>query len=384
MLNKVEYINKKISDLFVFTKGTNEFNRKTINIDKGDFPVYSGQTENNGIIGYSNKFNHDGNFIRIITVGDVGNITIIKGKFSLAQNNGILVPLKSTDVENLNLEYIRFVLMNNLAKLAKGEGKQKSLLKRDIDNFYIPLPVIKDKFDLNTQNKMVEKFSELEKIRNTLYEDSECIKSINIEFNSDEYEYKDFKVSVLFDLTIQTNGSSFTKSFIRANPGDIPVYGATKLEDEVGYGYVKDNAIIDNQRKQYVKYFQDCLTYNIDGSAGYVFYRKGKFSLSEKVRPLVLRPEYEKLIDKNYLKYIIQPIFRKNIKGRKGPNGENEFTKISKRDIENLLIPIPVNADGFPNLNAQIFVAENYIKLEKIKKNMLDIINEVLSANLEF
>lgn len=384
MLNKVEYINKKISDLFVFTKGTNEFNRKTINIDKGDFPVYSGQTENNGIIGYSNKFNHDGNFIRIITVGDVGNITIIKGKFSLAQNNGILVPLKSTDVENLNLEYIRFVLMNNLAKLAKGEGKQKSLLKRDIDNFYIPLPVIKDKFDLNTQNKMVEKFSELEKIKNTLYEDSECIKSINIEFNSDEYEYKDFKVSVLFDLTIQTNGSSFTKSFIRANPGDIPVYGATKLEDEVGYGYVKDNAIIDNQRKQYVKYFQDCLTYNIDGSAGYVFYRKGKFSLSEKVRPLVLRPEYEKLIDKNYLKYIIQPIFRKNIKGRKGPNGENEFTKISKRDIENLLIPIPVNADGFPNLNAQIFVAENYIKLEKIKKNMLDIINEVLSANLEF
>lgn len=384
MLNKVEYINKKISDLFVFTKGTNEFNRKTINIDKGDFPVYSGQTENNGIIGYSNKFNYDGNFIRIITVGDVGNITIIKGKFSLAQNNGILVPLKSTDVENLNLEYIRFVLMNNLAKLAKGEGKQKSLLKRDIDNFYIPLPVIKDKFDLNTQNKMVEKFSELEKIKNTLYEDSECIKSINIEFNSDEYEYKDFKVSVLFDLTIQTNGSSFTKSFIRANPGDIPVYGATKLEDEVGYGYVKDNAIIDNQRKQYVKYFQDCLTYNIDGSAGYVFYRKGKFSLSEKVRPLVLRPEYEKFIDKNYLKYIIQPIFRKNIKGRKGPNGENEFTKISKRDIENLLIPIPVNADGFPNLNAQIFVAENYIKLEKIKKNMLDIINEVLSANLEF
>lgn len=384
MLNKVEYINKKISDLFVFTKGTNEFNRKTINIDKGDFPVYSGQTENNGIIGYSNKFNHDGDFIRIITVGDVGNITIIKGKFSLAQNNGILVPLKSTDVENLNLEYIRFVLMNNLAKLAKGEGKQKSLLKRDIDNFYIPLPVIKDKFDLNTQNKMVEKFSELEKIKNTLYEDSECIKSINIEFNSDEYEYKDFKVSVLFDLTIQTNGSSFTKSFIRANPGDIPVYGASKLEDEVGYGYVKDNAIIDNQRKQYVKYFQDCLTYNIDGSAGYVFYRKGKFSLSEKVRPLVLRPEYEKLIDKNYLKYIIQPIFRKNIKGRKGPNGENEFTKISKRDIENLLIPIPVNADGFPNLNAQIFVAENYIKLEKIKKNMLDIINEVLSANLEF
>lgn len=384
MLNKVEYINKKISDLFVFTKGTNEFNRKTINIDNGDFPVYSGQTENNGIIGYSNKFNYDGNFIRIITVGDVGNITIINGKFSLAQNNGILVPLESTDVKNLNLEYIRFVLMNNLAKLAKGEGKQKSLLKRDIDNFYIPLPVIKDKFDLNTQNKMVKKFSELEKIKNTLYEDSECIKSINIEFNSDEYEYKDFKVSELFDLTIQTNGSSFTKSFIRSNPGDIPVYGATKLEDEVGYGYVKDNAIIDTQRKQYVKYFQDCLTYNIDGSAGYVFYRKGKFSLSEKVRPLVLKSKYEKLIDKNYLKYTIQPIFRKNIKGRKGPNGENEFTKISKRDIENLLIPIPVNADGFPNLTAQTFIAENYIKMEKIKKNMLNIINEVLTVNLEF
>ena len=81
MLNKVEYINKKISDLFVFTKGTNEFNRKTINIDKGDFPVYSGQTENNGIIGYSNKFNHDGNFIRSLLLVMLETLLLLKENF---------------------------------------------------------------------------------------------------------------------------------------------------------------------------------------------------------------------------------------------------------------------------------------------------------------
>ncbi len=83
--------------------------------------------------------------------------------------------------------------------------------------------------------------------------------------------------------------------------------------------------------------------YNIDGTAGYIFYRKGRFSLSEKVRPLIIKEELKEVLNPEYLKYIMQPIFRKNIRGRKGPNGENEFTKIGKTIIEDLLIPIPVD-----------------------------------------
>ncbi len=380
MSNNIEYINKKISDLFRFVKGTNEFNKKTINSDKGIYPVYSGQTENEGIIGYSNKYCFDGEYIRIITVGDVGNISIIKGKFSLAQNNGVLVPI-SEDAKNLNLDYIRYILSNNLSKYAKGEGKQKSLLKRDIDNFVLSLPFYDDEYDANTQKKLVTKFQKIEEIKKTLSDDEMNIKNISLEISKNDYNYNEYKVSDIFDLSIQTNSSKFTKTFIRDNCGDIPVYGATKLENEVGYGFVKDNAIIGTNQK--VKYFEDCLTYNIDGSAGYIFYRKGRFSLSEKVRPLILKAEYEDLFDKDYLRFVMQPIFRKNIKGRKGPNGENEFTKISKKNIQDLLIPIPIDESEMPDLEMQKSIAQKYMKFENIKKNMIENINDVLKSRLE-
>ena len=159
------------------------------------------------------------------------------------------------------------------------------------------------------------------------------------------------------------------------------MYGATKLENEVGYGFVKDNASISKNQK--VKYFENCLTYNIDGSAGYIFYRKGRFSLSEKVKPLILKSEYENLLNKDYLKFVMQPIFRRNIKGRKGPNGENEFTKISKKDIQDLLIPIPVDKHGTPNLETQKSIAQKYMKFEDIKKNMITNISDVLHSGLE-
>lgn len=59
----------------------------------------------------------------------------------------------------------------------------------------------------------------------------------------------------------RTNNSQFTKTFINNHKGDVPVYGASLEENEVSYGYVADNL-------PGIKYFNDCLTWNIDGSIG--------------------------------------------------------------------------------------------------------------------
>ncbi len=40
------YKSLKLSELFIFEKGSNELNKKTINENSGNIPVYSGQTEN--------------------------------------------------------------------------------------------------------------------------------------------------------------------------------------------------------------------------------------------------------------------------------------------------------------------------------------------------
>ena len=382
------YKSLKLSELFTFEKGSNEFNKKTINENSGNIPVYSGQTENNGIIGYSNKSTYSGRYIRIITVGEAGKCNIIEGEFSLAQNNGILKPIDDKNMENISLEYIMYLLNKKLPPLSRGEGKQKSLLKQHILDVYIDIPMLKNnQFDFKTQKKIAIKFQKIDEKFWKLITDKISLQNITIDLEKyDNCVFK--KVSDIFDLSVPTNNSKFTKSFIKKFHVDIPVYCETKLPNEVGYGYVKDNIEMIEMKngKQIVtkiKYFENCLTYNIDGTAGYIFYRKGRFSLSEKVRPLVIKEEFNGILNPEYLKYIMQPIFRKNIRGRKGPNGENEFTKIGKTIIEDLLIPIPVDNNQKYSYEKQTEIANQYKKLERIRDIIISKIDDVINVQFD-
>jgi hypothetical protein len=189
------------------------------------------------------------------------------------------------------------------------------------------------------------------------------------------------EVQEIFDLTkSSTNGSKFTLSYIQNNSGNIPVYGAVKFENRVSYGYVRDNAVIEENNngkinKTKVKYFENCLTYNIDGQGGcgYIFFRTGRFSLSEKVKPLIIFDKYKDFLDPMYLKYVMQPIFLANVRGR----------KITKTIIQNLVISIPIKEDGSFDLKAQKEIAEKYKKLGEIKKILCSQINHVLDIELD-
>lgn len=172
------------------------------------------------------------------------------------------------------------------------------------------------------------------------------------------HERKRINLDDLFDLKIPSNSSWFTKRFINENKGEIPVYGASKIESEVSYGYVKDG--LDK-----VKYFKDCLTYNIDGTAGYIFLRKGKFSLSEKVKPLIVKDIYKDKVDLEYLKYILEPIFRSNVKGRKG---KSEYTKLSPNMIKDIEIELPLNEFGEIDYQKQKEISNKYKTISQQKE----------------
>lgn len=79
----------------------------------------------------------------------------------------------------------------------------------------------------------------------------------------------------IFDFSISTN-SGLTKSFVNSHKGTVPVYGASQDLSIPSYGYIQDGL-------EGIKYFDDCLTYNKDGASGLVFFRKGHFTISEKV-----------------------------------------------------------------------------------------------------
>ncbi|PAF52929.1 hypothetical protein BKH42_08635, partial [Helicobacter sp. 13S00482-2] len=170
-------------------------------------------------------------------------------------------------------------------------------------------------------------------------------------------QYKSVELKEIFDFSKSvSNTSKFTKSLINQNQGDIPVYGATQFHGKPTYGYVQDNL-------EGVKYFENCLTWNIDGSLG-CFYREGRFSLSEKVIPLYLKQEFIDDLDLSFLSYIL--IQKAN------EYGFSRDFKPNQTQLKEVCIDIPIKQDGSFDLQAQKRIAKKY---QNIESKRFEIIN---------
>ncbi len=172
-----------------------------------------------------------------------------------------------------------------------------------------------------------------------------------------EQNFKELKLKEIFDLSQKTNNSKFTKTFVEQNSGDIPVYSASDNENLVGYGYVKDNL-------PFIRYYENCMTWNIDGSIGKVFIRKGRFSLSEKVIPLIPTEEYKNTLNDLFLKIIIE---NQAIEENFG------FTnKAGKDKLGNMILKIPTLPNGEFDIVAQQNIIEKYNLINDLKSKVAE------------
>lgn len=206
----------------------------------------------------------------------------------------------------------------------------------------------------------------LETAKDTIDSFKEEVQELSSE--SDTVSFTKFKLGDIFDLKKRTNHSKFTKAFINKNQGEIPVFSASKFSDNADYGYVKDNL-------PSIKYFEDCLTWNIDGSVGKAHYREGRFSLSEKVIPLIVKNEYQNKLDPIYLKYMIESEYGGYYFGF-----DNKAGKSRIKDIE---LPIPVNKNNDFDLVAQKNISEKYKRLEEIQKSIADEFDKISKTKIE-
>lgn len=224
-----------------------------------------------------------------------------------------------------------------------------------------------EKIKLGIEEKAtIKSIEDLEEDILTLKNTLETLRE-ELENKVDTCKLEYIELNEVIDFSIGTNRSWFTKSFVNDNKGDIPVYSASK-DPKVKYGYIMDN--MDN-----VKYFENCLTWNIDGSIGKVHYRKGKFSLSEKVIPLIIKNEYKENLDLFYLKYSIE---KEAVK-----YGFVFSNKAGKSKIKVMRIPIPVSEGKF-DLEKQHEIAKKHIKIEKIKKELMDYLTEITKSEIDF
>lgn len=112
-------------------------------------------------------------------------------------------------------------------------------------------------------------------------------------------------------------------------------------------------------------------------------YHNGKFSITNH-RGILLPTEICKDIDLKYIKIVLEPIFRKNIKGRLGNEGKNEYTTLSKEMINNITdkIPIPINSKGKFDIKKQKEMADKIENINIIKKSLVSKIDELINVNI--
>lgn len=135
----------KLKNLYYFEKGKNAslYTQEYIGIHKGEYPVFSGQTENNGIMGNIDTYDYEEDECLFTTTVGAKVMTprIIKGKFSLSQNCLIM---KSNN--NSNNRFIYYML-NPLFEYEKSlipTYMQPSLRVSDLRRYQFYMPSINE------------------------------------------------------------------------------------------------------------------------------------------------------------------------------------------------------------------------------------------------
>lgn len=136
-----DWVFAKLKSYYSFEKGKNaaQYTQEYIGAHGGKYPVYSGQTENSGVMGSIDSFDYDiSTCLFTTTVGaKVMTPRILHGKFSLSQNCLIMKPHKQCCVEYF---YYALCTLFGYEKSLIPSHMQPSLRIEDMKKygFYLP------------------------------------------------------------------------------------------------------------------------------------------------------------------------------------------------------------------------------------------------------
>lgn len=109
--------------------------------NKGNYPVYSSRTVNNGMIGSINTFDFDGEYVNWTTDGaNAGTVFYRTGKFSITNVSGLI---KIRNTSELNYKFLFHWLSIEVKKhVYKGMGNPK-LMSHQMEKVPVPIPPLK-------------------------------------------------------------------------------------------------------------------------------------------------------------------------------------------------------------------------------------------------
>lgn len=174
---------KPLSDVIDPVKGKSIFTRKYGETHKGDYPVFSASSSTP--LTYIDTFDYDGDYLSWSTNGFAGTVIVLKGRFSINGDRGLLIP----KIDNIDILYLRYVLEPIFRELAKGrkgdrgEDEFTKLYPSMIADVDIPLPVDKDGVvSLTAQKEIAAIYDTVEQYRHEILVKLDALLNQQIEY----------------------------------------------------------------------------------------------------------------------------------------------------------------------------------------------------------
>jgi len=354
-----------VKDLFKIERGSGKYIKRYVAVNKGNFPVYSGNTF--GTFAHINTFDYEKPCISWAIDGLAGYMMVHSNeKFSATNHRGVLIPLDS----NINLKYSKFVLEPLFRQSKKGriggDGKSNeytALPPFMVENIKFSLPIDENgNIDIEKQNEFVEKTLSVSELNGKIEDYKKQIEELNIEIE-ENHNYKAEKINDLFK--IEKGKSIYTNDFIVKNRGMFPLYSSQ----------TSNNGIIGNINV--FDYDCEAITWTTDGvHAGTVFLRNGKFSMTTHCGALIPKSNVKDIL----LNYVYS--YLKNNLKQFAVGEQNK--RVTTTIIKPIEIPIPVNSKGEFDLSIQQQIAEKYRKIEQIKKSISEELDKIASIEIDY
>jgi len=344
-------IKDTIGNIFDFISETNLVEEHFYN-NKGEYPVFSGQTEKGGIVAYIDTYNQNGPCITFTTYGQkAGKIFYRKGNYTIGRN---CMGLRSKDKykDKINLMWFSYKFQNLFHRLRIGELEgQRSLNKTLLENVKITIP---DKLIQEKQLKTYAKTQYLQDNIDKLLEHAENFIKTKIQIT--EYIY-DEEIKKIFDII--GGNSGLTEEFIYYNQPNneeekIPILSSATLDNNL-MGYVSRIAKINGKKLKIFKGL--CILVARNGYAGTMTYIENeRFTTNDHAYVLILKKEWKEKINLRWFVHQYQELFY-NLVTSKSDNATFNKEYAEKQKVK------------IPDIKVQISIAEKLQKIDYLMKN---------------
>lgn len=357
-MSEIMYKKVKLSQICVPAKADKTLTRAKAKEKEGMLPAYAGTIGEP--FAYVNDYNNTQSALIVVNDGNAGSTYIVNDeKYTIGKHATGLIPN-----DDIDLVYLQKVATPVLKQIAKGYGLG-NLPKTDVLNAEVRIPMSGEKYDIDLQKTLAKVYCDIEEKRQSLLDKCNELNSISVLLPKDNHSaWKEVRPIDLFNP--KGGNMSYSKEWATMNPGEYRLYSGTTTGV---YAHVN---IFD--------YNGEYLSWCIDGLAGYMMYHNEEFSVTCHRGVLEPRDDVDfSNIDLKYIKWTLEPIFRKRKKGREGDLGKNEYTSLKPIAIKKMkdTIPIPVKEDGTFDLIKQKELAAKYEQIEIIKKELIDRINNL-------